>query len=291
MKKIQLITDTGCDLPLSYLQENGIDYGCLQIQKGEKVFLDNFGQSISHDELYEALRNGEDIKTSLVNSFDFERLFEKHIQQDKTILYIGISSALSGTFHSACMAKDALLEKYPEAKIILIDSKSVSIGEGALVYYACEKLKKGETLEEVVKWLNEHCTKMIHIITVDTLTYLQRGGRVSKAQAAVGSLLQIKPILTLNEEGKIIAIGKVKGRKKSIREMVSFVLQRATNLENQTLFISHADCEEEANNLKQMLIEETKVEDIQIAPIGSIVGVHGGPGAIAVMFLGESREK
>ena len=287
--RVQLITDSASDLPIDYVRENNIDIACLEVNiKGEFV-KDDLGQTLKHQEFYGLLRQGEMTSTSQVNIHTFEEMFEGYIKEGKSIIYIGLASVLSGTVNSARAARENILENYPEADITVIDSKSASLGEGALVYYACEMLKQGQSKEEVVTWVKENRTKVIHAITVDDLGYLKRGGRISGATAIVGSLLSIKPSIKFDEEGHVIPGVKLKGNKNALKYLVNEIKEKGVDLEKQTLFICHADVTENALKLKEMILEECKVKDVMINQIGAVIGTHGGPGAMAVMFIGSQR--
>lgn len=287
--KIKLITDSASDLNIDYVRENNIAVASLEVNiKGEFV-QDDLGQTLKYDDFYKLLREGEMTSTSQVNIHTFEELFQMYIEEGCAIIYIGLSGVLSGTMNSAQVAKANVLEKYPDADISLIDSKSAAIGEGALVYYACELLKEGKSKEEVVDWVETHKTKMIHAITVDDLGYLKRGGRISGATSVVGTLLNIKPTLKVDEDGSVVPNGKVKGSKSALRYLATQVKERGIDLENQIIFICHGDDKERAEALEAMIREENQVKDVWVNTIGAVVGTHVGPGAIGAIFLGSER--
>lgn len=289
MAKIKLITDSASDLPLQYVRDNHIEIASLEVNIKGEFIKDDLGQTLPYSEFYRLLRAGEMTSTSQVNINTFEEMFTKYIQEGYGIIYIGLASVLSGTVNSARVARQNILEDYPEADITVIDSKSASLGEGALVYYACEMIKAGHTKEEVVEWVRANRTKVIHAITVDDLGFLKRGGRISGGVALVGSLLSIKPTISFDEEGHVIPGAKVKGSKNALKYLVNEVKTKGVNLQDQTLFICHADVEENAQKLKDMILEECSVKNVIINPIGTVIGTHGGPGALAVMFLGSHR--
>lgn len=287
--KIKLITDSASDLPLSYIEANAIEVVSLEVNIKGTFYKDDLGQTLAPKTFYDLLRDGEHTSTSQVNSYTFEEIFERYIQEGYEIIYIGLASKLSGTVHSARSARAIVKEKYPQASITIIDSKSASLGEGLLVYYACEMLKKGETKDEVIKWVEATSSKVIHSITVDDLSYLKRGGRISGVSSAVGTLLHIKPIIKLDEEGKVVPSAKVKGTKKVYQYLVDQIKEQGVNLEQQVVFICHGDAKDKAETLKQLLLEETSVKDVWIQPAGAVIGSHVGPGALAMMFIGEKR--
>ena len=287
--KIKLITDSACDLPLEYIQKNAIEVACLEVNVKGEFIPDDFGQTLAHKQFYELLRQGEHTSTSQVNIHTFEEMFEKYVQEGYAIIYIGLASVLSGTVNSAIVARANLLEKYPQADISVIDSKSASLGEGLLVTKACEMIKNGCDKEEIVKWVESNCSKVIHAITVDDLNFLKRGGRISATTAVIGGMLGIKPSIKLDNEGKVIPGAKLKGNKNALKYLANQVVEKGVDLENQTVFICHADVEENAKLLKEMILEKVKVKNVVINYIGTVIGTHGGPGAMAVMFLGTER--
>lgn len=286
---IKLITDSACDLPFEYVKENNIELVSLAVNiKGEFV-IDDLGQTLKYDDFYKMVRDGEMPSTSQVNVGTFEEVFSKYVENGDSIIYIGLSSALSGTFNSANIAREMILGDNPKADITVIDSLSVSLGEGALVYYACEMLKSGADKETVVNWINENKKKVIHAITVDDLSHLKRGGRISAATAVVGGLLNIKPTLKIDNEGRVLPGDKIKGRKKAIKHLAQQVQENAVNVEEQVLFICHADCLSEAESLKEIILEQVNPKKIIINSIGAVIGTHGGPGTIAVVFMANER--
>lgn len=282
---IQIITDSGCDLPIAYVNENHIEVLPLEICINNQFIKDDLGQTLSYEVFYEKLKSGEEITTSQVNAHSFEEAFIKHVNLGKTVIYIGLSSGLSGTYNSAAIARAAVLEQIPDAKIYLVDSKSGSVGEGLLVHYANELVKEGKSAEDIVSWLEVNKGSLVQLITVDDLSFVKRGGRISSTAALVGGLLNIKPLLTLDELGKVAVLGKVKGRKKVFKYFVDEAKEKCLNPEEKVLFISHADCEKDALVVKEMIMEAIKPKDIVISNIGCVIGVHGGPGAMALMFL------
>lgn len=286
---IKLITDSACDLPIEYIRENNIEIVSLAVNiKGEFV-IDDLGQTLKYDEFYKMVREGEMPSTSQVNVGTFEEVFSKHVENGDSIIYIGLASTLSGTFNSATIAREMIVGDNQNADISVIDSLSVSLGEGSLVYYACEMMKNGSSKEEVVSWVENNKRKVIHAITVDDLSHLKRGGRISAATAVVGGLLNIKPTLKLDSEGKLIPGAKIKGRKKVMKYLAEQVKENAVNIEEQVLFICHADCLSEAEALKEMILEDVNPSKVIMNSIGAVIGTHGGPGTLAVVFMAKER--
>ena len=202
---------------------------------------------------------------------------------------ISISSGLSGTFNSANIAKNNLLEEYPEAKIELIDSLGASMGQGLLVLKACEMRDNGASVEEIVNCIEDNKRRVIHLVLLDDLNHLKRGGRISGATATIGGLLNIKPSAYLDNEGKLVQGEKIKGKKKALKFLANSIKERAIDSENEVLYICHADCNEEAETLKALVEEEIKFKDIVLNYAGNAIGAHAGPGALAVIYLGKHR--
>lgn len=288
MKTI-IITDSCCDLPIKFIRENNVEVMSLMVNIKGKDILDDLGESVNSKEFYDVLRSGELTSTACINTFEYIECFEKHIKKGNSVIYIGFSSGLSGCINSATIAKETILEEFSDADITIIDSKSASLGLGLIVYYACNLLKEGHSKDEIINWIEENKLKVNHWFTVDDLNHLKRGGRVSSAAATVGTVLHIKPIMNVNNEGKLIPLSKVKGRKKSIKSLAEKVKEEIVDSENQVVFISHGDCVEEAEHLKEIIINDINVKDVIVNPIGPVIGSHSGPGTIAIFFIGKSR--
>lgn len=286
---IKIITDSACDLSIDYVKNNNIEVLPLLVNINGEFIKDDLGQTISHNEFYKLIREGAMPSTTQVNVGAFMEVFEKAIKKGEDILYIGLSSVLSGTYNSAVKAKEILLEDYEKANIYTIDSLSVSAGEGILIYKAVELAKEGKDISTIVRELEGVKKKIIHSIIVDDLNHLKRGGRISGAVAAVGGLLNIKPTLKIDEEGKVVAGEKIKGRKRAIKYLLNEVKEKAVNIEEQVIFICNADCLEDANDLKNMILQEVNPKEVVISDIGSVIGAHGGPGTLAAVFIGEKR--
>jgi DegV family protein with EDD domain len=284
-----LLIDSCTDLPRRYVDENQLPFVSLVCNfKGQEI-KDDFGVTLGYKEFYNTVRDGEMPSTSQINAYTYEEMFRKYVNEGKAIIYIGFSSALSGSFGSAVLAKNIVCEEMENADITLVDSRSASLGEGLLAYYANEMLKSGATKDEVVSWLESNKLKLNHWFTVDDLGHLKRGGRLSGTAAFVGTLLDIKPILHINDEGKLIPVSKVKGRKKSIKTLFEMLQENIVNPEEQVIAISHGDCIEDAEYLKEMILKEYKVKDVIINEVGPVIGSHTGPGVVALFFMGSNR--
>lgn len=286
---IKIITDSACDLTRDYIKNNNIGLLSLILNLNGQAIKDDLGETLSYKDFYNKMREGATPTTSQINAHEFEEEFIKYIKNGDSIIYISLSSSLSGTFNSANIAKNNLMDEYPKANIYLVDSLSVSVGQGLLVAKACEMRDSGIGAEEIVNWLEENKRKVIHSILIDDLNHLKRGGRISGATAAIGGLLNIKPTLFLDDEGKLIQGEKIKGKKKALRFLVNEVREKAVDTENEILYICHGDCLEEAETLRDMILEEVKFKNVIISYVGNVIGAHAGPGVLAAVFLGSNR--
>lgn len=286
---VVIVTDSTCDLPLSYIRDNNIEFLGLTVLLQDKETTDDLGETFLYKDFYDLLRKGEVATTSQVNSYSFSQVFRRHIEAGSTILYLGFSSALSGTYNSAYLARQEILQEYPEADITVIDTLAASCGQGLLVYYACEMLKNGNPIKDIIQWIEDYKLKVAHIFTVDDLDHLKRGGRISGAAAFVGSLLSIKPLLYVNDKGELVPYDKARGRKKAIRAMAEELAKHIQSPKQQTIFISHGDCIQEATDLANIIRDNINVKDIIISTVGTTIGSHSGPGTLALFFLSDTR--
>ena len=286
---IKIVTDSSCDLGINFIEENNIELIQLLLNLDGEIIKDDLGKSLGYREFYEKLRAGSMPSTSQINIYTFEEKFKELLDKGYEILYIGLSSALSGTFNSANMARNNILEENQNAKIAVVDSISVSMGLGMLIKKACKMIEEGKMLEDIVQWIEENKNKVIHAILVDDLKHLKRGGRVSASTAAVGSILNIKPLLKLNNSGAVEVSEKIKGKKKGLKRLASIVKENAINIENEILYIMHGDVLEEAQYLKGIILQELNFKDVKVEYIGTVIGTHGGPGTIATVFWGNER--
>lgn len=288
MKTI-IFTDSCCDLPINFVKENNIEVMELRVNlKGEDI-PDDLGESINYKDFYKLIRNGEMPTTSQANVGEFQERFQKYVNEGYSIIYIGFSSALSGCVNSARLAMENIKLDNENSDITIIDSKSASMGLGLLVYYASKMLKEGKSKDEIVNWIEENKLRVNHWFTVDDLNHLKRGGRVSSSVAIVGTMLSIKPIMHVDDEGRLTPVSKVKGRKKSIKVLQEKIVEKIVNPEEQVIFISHGDCLEEAEHLKELITSVIKVKDVIINNVGPVIGSHSGPGTMALFFIGNSR--
>ena len=284
-----IVTDSTIDMPKRYVdsQEHFRVLNMSYTMDGVSYVPD--GTDENSREIYRQLRAGKNIVTAQVNSERWREAFEEILAGGNDLLVIAFSSGLSGTCQAAFTAAEEAREKYPDRKLEVIDSLCASAGEGLLVDYALRNRDKGMSLEENAAWVRENVQNIIHWFTVDDLMFLMRGGRVGAVSAYIGSLVKIKPILHVNEEGKLIPREKVQGRRKSIRALADKVKQNIVHPEGQLVLISHGDCEAEAQSLADMIKAELPVAEVRLSYIGPIVGAHSGPGTLAVFFMGKGR--
>lgn len=287
----KLVTDNMADLPREYLREHNVDFMALSyILDGEEYGKE---RELDYKDFYGMMRNGKMPTTSQVNPEEAKVFFEECIRENDQILYIAFSSGLSGTFNSGRIAAEEIMEEHPDVKIAVIDSLAASLGEGLLVHKAVKLRDQGKTLEETVEWLESHRLNLVHAFTVDDLFHLHRGGRVSRTAAILGTLVSIKPKLHVDDEGHLILIGKVRGRRKSLDSLVDYMEEKMGSWmqENKEdyVFISHGDALEDAEYVKKRIQERFGMEHFLINNVGPVIGAHSGPGTIALFFMGESR--
>ncbi len=285
----KIITDSTADLPITYLEENEI--GCLHLSyilDGETY---GQGKELDYKEFYAMMRDGKMPTTSQVNPEQAKTYFEEIIKEHDEILYLAFSSGLSGTYNSVAVAAAEVLEAHPNKKIIVVDTLSASLGEGLIVYKAVELRKSGKSMEETAQWVEDNKLHLVHAFTVDDLFHLHRGGRVSKASAVLGTLISIKPKLHVDNEGHLILLDKVRGRKKSLAALVDYmgIKMGSYRDQNDIYMISHGDCLEDAESVRDMIKERFGIENCLIHNIGPTIGTHSGPGTVALFFMGEER--
>lgn len=283
----KIITDTGCDMPASMCKDLNLVVVPLSVLYKGETFTEYSEPWLQ--ELYQGLRSGEKATTSAINPDGWSRALEPILAAGEDVLVMAFSSGLSTTYQSAVIAANELAEKYPDRKIRVVDTLCASLGQGLLVWYACQKRDAGLSLDEVTSWVEENKLHLCHNFTADDLMYLKRGGRVSAATAVAGTLLQIKPILHVNNEGKLVSIGKARGRKASIQALCDKVGELGIPGANDTIFICHGDCLEDAKTLEAMLKDKYGTKNVFIYYIGAVIGAHAGPGTMSVFFLGEHR--
>ena len=287
MANYQIITDSGCDLPQSLLDTLGVKSVPLYVNFRGAEQPDSVDEGIK--ELYDGLRGGEKATTSAVNPDRWAAMIEPSLAEGKDAVVIVFSSGLSTTYQSAVIAGQELTEKYPDRKVYVVDSLCASLGQGLLVWYACKKRDEGLSAPELAQWLEEHKLNLCHWFTVDDLMYLKRGGRISAATAVLGTMLSIKPVLHMDDEGHLINVSKARGRKASILALANKLKELGDGFDNSTVFISHGDCREDAQYLAEKLKAEYGVKEVVIGYVGAVIGSHAGPGTLAFFFLGKHR--
>ena len=283
-----IFTDSGCDISADILKEWDVLSLDLTFRfEGEDKEYSNADMPVK--KFYDRMRGGEVAKTSAINTATFEEAFEALLKQGKDLLYLGFSSGLSTTYNCAKMAAAELAEKYPDNKIITVDTLAASAGQGLLVNFAVKKRDEGATIEQTAQYIESIKLNLCHWFTVDDLVYLKRGGRVSAAAALVGTVLNIKPMLHVDNDGHLISKAKVRGRKTTLKFLCDKYGELAQDKKNGTVYICNADCMDDVESLKAMLAEEYGASVEIVTDIGPVIGAHAGPGTIAVFFLGNER--
>ncbi len=289
MKDYVILTDSGTDLTQETVKELDVKMLDLTlIKEGDPKPYPN--SEVDVKEFYDFLRTKKTAKTSAINSDAFREEMEKIVNEGKDVLYLGFSSGLSSTSHSGTIAAEELSERYPDSKIYACDTLCASLGQGLLIYLAAKKKKEGASIDELRDWVEATKLHLCHDFTVDDLMFLKRGGRVSAATAAVGTMLGIKPVMHMDNEGHLIKLGTVRGRKASIDWLFERAKTRSNDIANQNVFICHGDCIDDARYLADRLEKELGVkEPVYIGYTGVVIGSHSGPGTLAVFYLGNER--
>ena len=287
MKNYQIISDTGCDLAPELMKQ--WDVLCADMTfRFDGEDREYTEADMSNSAFYQKMRDGGVAKTAAVSMEKFRKTFVPVLQAGKDILYIGFATALSNSCQTAKLVAKDLLEEFPDRKIVCIDSRCASAGQGLLVYYAVQQRDAGLDLETLADYVRKTLPALCHWFTVDSLVYLKRGGRVSAASALAGTLLQIKPVLHVDDEGRLIPVKKIRGRKQSIAAMADRFVQSALDPKG-VYFISNGDCPDDARLLESMIVERTGRHCELITNIGPVIGAHSGPGTLALFFLGRER--
>ena len=287
MNEFVIVSDSTVDLPKEYLQSKQVPIISLSYIMDGVTYEEMDG--LSHKEFFEKLRAGSLPTTSQINPEQAREALESFAKEGKDILYIGFSSGLSGSYNSVRMAAEDLKEEYPDINIITIDSLCACMGEGLLRYKALELKEHGMSMEEIAKWVEANKLHICHNVTVDDLNHLHRGGRISKTTAVVGSMIKIKPIIHMSDEGKLVVIGKERGRKKSLVSIVDRMEKQMQGYDNDIVMITHGDCIEDAEFVKKQVEERFGIHNVMINGIGSVIGSHTGAGVVAVFFMGDKR--
>ena len=285
--KYIISTDSTADLPASYVKEHGIAVQFLSYSFGDTVYdLDN--QMDPHD-FYERMRSGEMPTTNACIPDEVQQSFETYLKEGYDILHISFSSGLSASHNNARIAANELAEQYPDRKIILVDSLCASLGQGLFVHYAVTMKENGKSIDEVAAWLEENKLHLCHQFTVDDLFHLHRGGRVSKTTAIIGTLINVKPVLHVDNKGHLTSVCNVRGRKKALLKLVELMEEQIEGYQNDIVFISHGDCPEDAEFVAAQVKERFGIQNILIDYVSPTIGAHSGPGTVALFYLGKNR--
>ena len=290
MDDFVIFTDSSCDLSAEMAKELELTVLPLSVNiDGKSYENDLAGKILPFKTCYALLREGKQATTSAVNVSQFIEAMEPVLQAGKGILYLGFSSALSGTYNAGAVAIEQLSSRYPAVKMYAVDTLCASLGQGMLIYLAVQQKKAGKSIEEVRDYVEAQKLHLCHWFTVDDLHHLRRGGRVSATSAVLGTMLNIKPVLHVDDEGRLIFVDKVRGRRNSIKALLQHMEETAIEPEKQTIFISHGDCLEDAEWLASQAKEQLHVQDVIINYVGPVIGAHSGPGTLALFFLGTKR--
>ena len=287
MATYQIITDSACDLPKSMLGQLDVLSVPLHILFRGQNLPDSVDEGLK--EIYDGLRAGEPASTCAANPDGWRAAMEPVLAQGMDVLVLAFSSALSTTYQSAVIAAQELSERYPQREIRVIDTGSAALGQGFFVFHACQQRDRGLSLEALAQWCLENKGHMCHWFTVDDLMFLKRGGRISGATAVLGTMLRIKPVLHVDDEGRLINMEKARGRKASMDALVRKVRQLGQGYDNRIVFVCHGDCPQEAAQLQKQLLEIEGIEEVFVGNLGAVIGAHAGPGTLAVFFLGSHR--
>ena len=286
---ITIITEVTCDLPQSYLEKNNIITMPLTYTLDGTEYDGTYENSLKPHDFYDKLRAGIMAKTAQISPERAMGFFQTELEKGNDVIYIGFSSGLSGCYQSATIARSELMEQNPNAKIVCIDSRCASLGQGLLIDYAVQKIAQGVTIEELSKEIEDIKLNICHYFTVDDLNHLYRGGRVSKTAAVFGTMLGIKPVMYMDDEGKLIPIGKVRGRKTSLDELVKKMGTKLGEYKNPYVYISHGDAVEDATYVGKQVEKIYGIKPKFIEHVGPVIGSHSGPATIALFFIGTDR--
>ena len=289
MRYYTIVTDSSCDLPAPLLEKMGIRVVPLAVNLDGKTYF-NYpdGRAIGFEEYYAQLRSGKQATTSAVNMSLFRTVMEAELIAGHDVLYLGFSSGLSGTFNAGAMAARELQEEYPEFELIAVDTLCACMGQRLLVYLAALEKAGGKSMHEVRDFVEAQKLHICHWYTVDDLQHLKRGGRIGGTTARLGTMLNIKPVMNMDNEGKLAAVSKARGRAAALRALVDKMGEQAIEPEKQTVFIAHADCYNDAHKVAEMIHERFGSKSL-INYIGPVIGAHAGPGTVALFFVGKER--
>jgi DegV family protein with EDD domain len=288
--ELKILTDSSCDLPLKYVEENAhiLQLIGMPIHIDNEEYIDDLGKTLTHDFFYKKLSEGVFPTTSQINLLVFLEHYKKCYEKGEALIYLGLSSGLSGTMNNAVLAKNMFLEEHDDADITIVDTIAASGGLGALVAHVVELAKEGKSKGEILTWIDDHILKINHWFAIDDLEHLKNGGRIPAAIALVGTALKVKPILTIAHNGKIKSYASVRGRHKSIKYLYDKFTENIEEVEHKHVFICHAHCIEDAQKLEELILKEYKPKELYITELSATIGTHVGLGMLAVAFVGKN---
>ena len=284
----QIITDSCCDFTEQMFNELNVKCVPLTVMYNGESHT-NFSDAAAVKAFYDELRTGVMATTAAANPADWAQVMEPSLQAGEDVLVMTFSSALSTTYQSAVIGAGYMREKYPQRTINVVDTLAAALGQGLLIWYACRKRDEGMSLNELTAWVEENKLHLAHWVTVDDLSHLKRGGRVSATTALVGSMLNIKPIIHVDDEGRLINTAKVRGRSAAMHYIADKMGQLGEGYDNETVFIAHGDCPEDAAALEALVKEKYGVKNVYTGYVGPVIGAHTGPGVLVVFFMGKNR--
>ena len=287
MRDYIITVNSTVDTGKEWLEERNVPVIPLKYTIDGQEYTDMYG--LSDKEFFQKLREGKMSVTSQINPEEAKEMLEPYVKEGKDVFHLAFSSALSGTCNSMKIAAEELQEEYPEAKVIVVDTLCACMGEAMLLYYALKQKEAGKTIEEVAQWAEENKLHVCHNVTVDDLFHLHRGGRVSKTAAVLGTMVKVKPIIHMDDNGALQVIGKERGRKKSLHKIVDMAVERSKGWDNEIIMITHGDCLEDAEYVAKLVREKMGVENVFIHNIGTVIGSHTGPGVVATFCMGNKR--
>ncbi|MGT2951002.1 fatty acid-binding protein DegV [Streptococcus cuniculi] len=286
MADFKIVTDSTSDMPVEWIEQYDLTIMGLTVELDGVVYETVGEHRLTSDALLEKMLAGGQPTTSQVNVGQFEALFREHAQKGQAVLYLAFSAALSGTYQSAVMARDIVLDDYPEAVIEIINTKAATLGEGYLVLKAAQAREAGVSLAETVALIEDLIPRVRTYLLVDDLQHLVRGGRLSKAAALIGGLVNIKPLISIDQDGKLVSIAKLRGKKKGVKEMLSLTLEQ---LDDSCVMVAYTGDIEAAEQLRATLLEDPRVEQVIMEPLGPIIASHTGTGSLAILSIGKEK--
>lgn len=285
----QIVTDSCCDVPYQLLAEKEVAFIPMLVNINGKEYLDDLGQSFDYEQFLQSLRDKQQPTTSQINVGRYIEFFKPYCEKGEAVLYLCFTSGMSGSYNSALQAVAILKEDYPDADIQVVDTLAASTGEGFIVLEAAKRKQAGLSMAEVIAWVNDNKMKLQSWVTVDDLSHLYRGGRLSRTEAAMGGLLNIKPIIHVDAKGSLQNVGKVRGRNKALQKVVDETVSHLVSKENQTVYVAYSGDIEAAEKVMSLLKEQMEVTESAIFPLGPTIASHTGLGCIAIFTFGQER--